>query len=261
MRVPYFEPFIIDESKVSGVSDRGGKKFSPRKLNSLLLDVSRRKMRPSKDSMESYRKYIARCHVKALQEQLDVVHRVNIRGTRYMSGFNEKTNTGNFNYRREQKSHVGYASGSLYKSIKANVDLHYSAPDSKGFSRLLYESVPIYNEYGDYVSKGRKAGYIPIAAIVFWIRKKQALGSFKLMKGVVRTKSKGIVQRANVKVLSIAIAISKAAAQDYKPPVLKDWNNYQKNAKLKDSFNKVFYKNEYYYRNKINNSIIDKFNK
>jgi hypothetical protein len=191
---------------------------------------------PEKSAVDEYKNFLAQSYVKVLRLQLDVRRR---------------TSAGTF-------LHVGKATGQLYKSIKADVEVFIYKEIEKGKVHVDYKMTPDYlKPYGDYLANDRAASFIPYNVIMKWMKTKIAQGSFRLLKKLGEKAKSGSKER---RMHSIAYAILKKAKSTPREAVLKNWNNYNYNVRLRTMFEKETRKRGIAHRAKIRRSIINNIN-
>lgn len=195
-----------------------------------------------KKYIKDYERMLSENYVKALQMQLKNSTRANINGV------------------RTRYSKIGYATGSLYKGIKARTKVTVEHNKKKGRYNILFKMKHDYSDivgengfaYGDSLTRNRpiKKGVMSWSVILTWMKAKK--GNFKLIDRNAQTDA--ITKKAEEK--SIAIAIATKLSREVHPPVAKDWSVWDKNAKLRKDFKMLTKREGINHRRKIRRNIM-----
>lgn len=203
-------------------------RFSPSRdlrarLEKDVTDIVRRNAKPSQQALDSYLTFIASSYEKALKRQL------------YGSDGD------------------GYASGILYRSIKARINR------SNDVSRLHWGSgnamiIPIeatfdMKVYGYALAENRRPSYAPITELIYWIQNKKRQGT---LRADVRGKKE---------IVNFAFKISKIWKKKGHVAVLPDWWNIKKSEYLQRDFNDIYDGSQKYHIKRLSDSLIANINK
>lgn len=215
-------------------------KESNNHIRGKIFESGSRKMNPSPESLARYEKFIERSYEKALAGQLD-------RRFRYAAGTHKN---------------VGKASGRLIQSIKSDAIVKITRHRGAGKINISYTMYSEFLDYGELLKYNRPAGAVPHEAIYHWIKTKVAQGSFRIKFKTEKGSNnrQRMADSESGKLYNIAWAIVKKFNKEGRQPVLKNWNSWDRNDRLRAMFNKEVKTKGSYYRSQIRKSIVKNIN-
>jgi len=257
--------FVSDASSYVGESNqinhKGGKSkygFNVAVIRSKVFSDTAKVAKPDIKYINRYKTFLEQTLTKVTRKQLKISTRV----------YNSYGVGGSLAGTRSTNKHLGYATGNLQNSVQGKVKVYHRHDKARGKYNVSFQIWTTHLNYGNYISRGRKASYIPIWALIDWIETKIQRGSFRISLGgdgkdgdkkFKSTTTKSVKTR-EAKIKSIAHAISNAASKRPKPPVLKSWNNITENKRLRTMFDAEIDKYSVHFNNQIRKSIIKNTN-
>lgn len=234
-RTPFMDAPPQAPTKNSIISNTSG--LNSNHIRSKLFKNMSSKLRPDSKYVTRYENFLADEYVKALRKQLNIRFR-------YASGTHKN---------------VGYATGNLSRKIDASSSVTIIRHRSNGKIDINYKLHALYPEYGKYLSEERSPSIVPYWALRRWVNVKIKQGSFRINTKPSSNKSrkgKAASESRAERIDNIVWGIQKKAAKERRPAVLKNWNNFDKNERLRRMYFSAVKKKGSYLRSQIRRSII-----
>lgn len=257
-------PNIRLEYPKSLTGTKGSTQFGANFIRGKILASIHRVAKPDASVVNKYRQFLQRTYVQILKQQIPADKKRRSFGSTF-SDYTTSTGSiikgGTRNQSRKTDSSIGYASGQLKNSIKAlvtiasNINTYKTdAVSGKGRYDIEFYIKPKYDFHGEYIAKGRRAGWIPIEKIITWLNTRKSL------KIYIPNEKESTLKNVNREKLikNIAYAIAKTAKKNAKPPVIKDWYDMNKDEVMYNKFMDAVKTKGSYYRTLIRKNIIDK---
>ena len=197
--------------------------------------------------IENYKDELIKNYVIALQMQLNVDGR------------------GQRNGIRTRFQNVGYASGRLYKSIRAGATVSLVHDRTKGRYVIDYkieEDITdakdfVGKSYGGYLNYFRPARKFSAEGILTWMKHKMKnKGGLKIYNRSGDKESEGGLKQKAKLLTRIAFAIRGALMKEPRAAVVENWSIYDKNVKLRNDFKKLMRARGGYLRTQIKKSVM-----
>jgi hypothetical protein len=133
---------------------------------------------------------------------------------------------------------VGYATGNLYRSIKANGYLDSVQADDDSVESSFEFEIDMA-EYADTLSEGTRPMYIPISKLIKWVQLKGIRKGWEFRRG------------AKASYENVAFSIQRAIAKRGRDALLPDWNDFSRNNDLQKEFDTRMKTRKTYYQKLI----------
>lgn len=196
------------------------------------------------------RKFITR-YQKMLREQYVIALQMQLKGN----------TRGTINGARTRYAKIGYATGRLYKGIKAKAVVTVKHEPKKGRYNIYYKIDHDYSHvvgengyaYGDSLRDVRppKKKTVNWEVILKWMKTKGSM-----FKALNESNTDSNAKDKKKKEKSVAFAIAIKLSRETNPPVLKDWSVWDKNKKLRSDFKRLTKYKGIHHRKQIRKSIM-----